>query len=98
MDPVILFVMVIVASLYVLYRQLRGSGRSRYRQMLDSDLWRDRKADYYSRHPKRCAMWGWHWGSIQLHHLRYRGYHPSEALDKDLIPLCEHHHRKVHGR
>jgi hypothetical protein len=60
--------------------------------------WDIRKAEYYARHPKKCAACGATSGGdvhIHLHHLRYSAGIGSEP-DEDLVPLCEEHHNAVH--
>jgi hypothetical protein len=66
-----------------------------YDAYLRSDLWLDfRKKFFSSKAPKACAVCGA--ARVQLHHRTY------ERLGRekigDVIPLCDDHHRAVHGR
>lgn len=63
-----------------------------YRSYINSPRWAERKRDYYSRHPRRCAACGTT-ERVDLHHVSYARL--GNELDEDLLPLCRHHHKRA---
>jgi hypothetical protein len=64
-----------------------------YTAYINSPTWRQKRTEYFSARPRRCAVCGA--TKVDLHHMRYRWPLGSETLD-DLIPLCREHHERVH--
>jgi 5-methylcytosine-specific restriction endonuclease McrA len=73
--------------------RLARYGYATLRAYLDSPAWQRRRADYFDRHPRECAVCGSR--RVQLHHLSYRRV-PGREVDRDLLPLCRTHHRAWH--
>lgn len=74
--------------------RIRALGFKGYRGYLLSDVWRKRRARYFSTHVRAC----WICGSttrIVLHHRCYDRVGGLER-DGDLMPLCDRHHRGLH--
>lgn len=67
-----------------------------YRDYIESAAWRRRKRRWYARHhlwARWCRMcWS---RQTDLHHRRYRRL--GHEWDRDLVPLCRHHHEELHG-
>lgn len=75
------------------------SGFASYDEYIHSDLWVQRREQYYQTHPKKCAVRGC--GTTERIHLHHRTYERGwlgQELDDDLVPLCEDHHAAVHER
>lgn len=66
-----------------------------YRDYIVSSAWELRKKRYYDRYAKACKICG-DTESVQLNHIKYGNY--GRELDKDLVPLCGIHHKKLHER
>jgi len=66
-----------------------------YRDYIVSSAWELRKKQYYDRYAKACKICG-DTGNVQLNHIKYGNY--GRELDKDLVPLCGGHHKKLHER
>jgi hypothetical protein len=64
-----------------------------YRRYLKSPEWQERKRQYFSRLPRRCAACGTY-KRIHLHHSSYERL--TREPDSDLWPLCFRCHRNVH--
>jgi phage terminase large subunit GpA-like protein len=64
-----------------------------YRRYLKSPEWQERKRQYFSRLPRRCAACGTY-KRIHLHHSSYERL--TREPDNDLRPLCFRCHRNVH--
>lgn len=79
------------------YRKRRKMQKRRfekYSKYLDSKEWLKRKKDYYSKHPKECAICRTK-QDIDLHHMSYRNL--GNERDSDLVPLCHPHHEEYHN-
>lgn len=64
-----------------------------YRRYIASDRWKERRAEYFQSHKRRCSACG---STVQIH-LHHRTYDRMGAeLDSDLTPLCQGCHTKVH--
>jgi hypothetical protein len=74
-------------------RKEKKKAPTKYREYIKSEWWARRKAKYYKRHPKKCAVC--HTSKqIRLHNLRYGNY--GREKDEHLVPLCERHHLTFH--
>lgn len=63
-----------------------------YLSYIHSPAWAHRRALYYRTHPRRCAACGN--PRVELHHLTYDRLGHEDP--RDLIPLCDFHHRQAH--
>ena len=84
-------------------RTLTSRSRSgAYDAYLVSDAWRDRRKAWYAAWLTRCGTppaclvcdEEWSLSSGHLHHLTYERL--GHEYDKDLVPLCASHHRRLH--
>jgi hypothetical protein len=64
-----------------------------YQVDMSSPEWRERKAAYFSTHPKQCESCGSTDG-VQLHHKSYA--HFTQEPDEDLAAVCETCHQWIH--
>src|SRR4051812_21846173 len=65
----------------------------KYKDYIKSKAWRRRKAEYFKRHPKRCAVC--RNPHVDLHHISYRNI--GNERDDQLIPLYRIHHDGFHS-
>jgi len=64
-----------------------------YKDYMLTEHWRNFRASYYKRHPKKCSECGTR-KKIHLHHLSYDNI--GRETDSDVIPLCIIHHALQH--
>jgi hypothetical protein len=64
-----------------------------YQVYMSSPEWRERKAAYFSTHPKQCESCETTEG-VQLHHKSYA--HFTQEPDEDLAAVCETCHQWIH--
>lgn len=65
-----------------------------YIGFMDSDEWKLRREQYFSRHKRQCRICDTT-KNIQLHHLTYERV--AREKDDDLVPLCYFHHQAYHN-
>lgn len=64
-------------------------------EYIASEVWRQRREQYYETHSRRCASCGIkRKGKIDLHHLSYDNVFAEP--DEDLMPLCRDCHGEIH--
>ena len=68
--------------------------KATYREYLNSEQWRTRRARAISKANGRCQICA-SCDTLQVHHNNYDRL--GHEVDSDLVVLCEHHHRMVHG-
>ena len=63
-----------------------------------SSTWRNKREEAFAYHGRRCACCS-STKALCVHHLTYRTYNrePGQELMKELLPLCEDHHKLVHA-
>jgi hypothetical protein len=84
-------------------RERRIHRRAVYQSYLASRAWRDRRRAWYAAWltqagtPPACLVCDRAWSpkSGHLHHLTYERIGNED--DTDLVPLCAHHHRRLHA-
>ena len=64
-----------------------------YRDYIQSGAWELRKRRYFEHFAKRCQICG-DAANIHLDHIKYGNY--GHERDRDLVPLCDSHHKKLH--
>jgi hypothetical protein len=73
--------------------RLRDAGFQSYKEYLQSELWRQKKAEFFEVRPRKCWVCSSQ-DQFEVHHKTYERV-TSERLD-DLIGLCGKCHDKVH--
>ena len=73
--------------------RLREAGYQSYREYLQSEAWRQKKAEFFEVRPKRCWVCSRE-EQFEVHHKTYARV-TCERLD-DLVGLCGGCHEKVH--
>jgi hypothetical protein len=73
--------------------RLRDAGFQSYKEYLQSELWRQKKAEFFEVRPRKCWVCNSQ-DQFELHHKTYERV-TSERLD-DLVGLCGKCHDKVH--
>lgn len=69
-----------------------------YSELLKDERWLERKAEIIKRDHKRCACCFDNKSQLHVHHKVYHeGHYPWEYTDDELITLCVHCHRTLHG-
>lgn len=68
-------------------------GFNSYAAYLRSNLWKNRRKDFYSKYKGECLICGCD-HDLNLHHITYERL--GNEIDEDLVPLCEHHHNLIH--
>lgn len=81
------------SSAVVVISGVRTYVKPEYQTYISSDGWKQRKADYFAKHPRRCTACGSE-SAIHLHHRTYARM--GRELNEDLTPLCQPCHSKVH--
>ena len=88
--------------IYILAMQFRRRDKKReegprcvlfYRDYITSELWEERKRQYFERYAKACKICG-STTYVQLNHIKYGNY--GQERDRDLVPLCRDHHQALH--
>jgi len=72
--------------------------RQKYAKYMRSSTWRNKREEAFAYHGRRCACCN-STEALCVHHLTYRTYNrePGQELMKELLPLCEDHHKLVHA-
>ena len=72
--------------------------RQKYAKYMKSSTWRNKREEAFAYHGRRCACCS-STKTLCVHHLTYRTYNrePGQELMKELLPLCEDHHKLVHA-
>ena len=72
--------------------------RQKYAKYMRSSTWRNKREEAFAYHGRRCACCS-STKALCVHHLTYRTYNrePGQELMKELLPLCEDHHKLVHA-
>ena len=73
--------------------QMGNLGHTKYEEYLESTHWTTFRDDYFSRHPKKCAITSSE-DDIHLHHVAYVNI--GKETDEDVVPLCREMHELVH--
>lgn len=73
--------------------RLRDAGFQSYKEYLQSELWRQKKAEFFQVRPRRCWVCNSE-DQFEVHHKTYERV-TCERLD-DLVGLCGKCHDKVH--
>ena len=69
-----------------------------YKEKLKNPKWIERRREIFIRYNFQCQKCKSRL-NIQVHHKKYmKNKEPWESPDKDLITLCEYHHKKEHGK
>lgn len=70
---------------------------STYSEKLKNPRWQKLRLFVYSRDEFKCRICGDDQSTLHAHHIMYRkGFKPWEYNDKEIITLCEEHHKMAH--
>ena len=69
--------------------------KEEYKECLKSPRQKFKRNKILARDRYKCVKCG-AVGLLNVHHLKYSGTYPWEALDKDLITLCKRCHEDIH--
>ena len=70
----------------------------RYSELLSKPSWQRRRLEIMARDEWTCQSCGATDETLHVHHFRYRPGPPWNALDSDLVTICQTCHKIVHSK